>query len=42
METRCKIAWPDRVGAITMAVGVLAALEHKQRTGKGQFRSRYA
>ena len=37
METRCKIAWPDRVGAITMAVGVLAALEHKQRTGKGQF-----
>ena len=37
METRCKIAWPDRVGAITMAVGVLAALEYKQRTGKGQF-----
>jgi crotonobetainyl-CoA:carnitine CoA-transferase CaiB-like acyl-CoA transferase len=37
METRCKIAWPDRIGAITMAVGVLAALEYKQRTGKGQF-----
>jgi crotonobetainyl-CoA:carnitine CoA-transferase CaiB-like acyl-CoA transferase len=37
METRCKIAWPDRVGAITMAVGVLAALEYKQRTGIGQF-----
>jgi crotonobetainyl-CoA:carnitine CoA-transferase CaiB-like acyl-CoA transferase len=37
METRCKIAWPDRVGAVTMAVGVLAALEYKQRTGKGQF-----
>ena len=37
METRCKIAWPDRVGAVTMAVGVLAALEHKQRTGRGQF-----
>jgi crotonobetainyl-CoA:carnitine CoA-transferase CaiB-like acyl-CoA transferase len=37
METRCKIAWPDRIGAVTMAVGVLAALEYKQRTGKGQF-----
>jgi crotonobetainyl-CoA:carnitine CoA-transferase CaiB-like acyl-CoA transferase len=37
METRCKIAWPDRIGAITMALGVLAALEYKQRTGKGQF-----
>jgi crotonobetainyl-CoA:carnitine CoA-transferase CaiB-like acyl-CoA transferase len=37
METRCKIAWPDRIGAITMAVGVLAALEYKQRTGQGQF-----
>jgi crotonobetainyl-CoA:carnitine CoA-transferase CaiB-like acyl-CoA transferase len=37
METRCKIAWPDRIGAITMAVGVLAALEYKQRTNQGQF-----
>jgi crotonobetainyl-CoA:carnitine CoA-transferase CaiB-like acyl-CoA transferase len=37
METRCKIAWPDRVGSITMAVGVLAALEYQARTGKGQF-----
>jgi crotonobetainyl-CoA:carnitine CoA-transferase CaiB-like acyl-CoA transferase len=37
METRCKIAWPDRIGAITMAVGVLAALEYRQRTGEGQF-----
>jgi benzylsuccinate CoA-transferase BbsF subunit len=37
METRCKIAWPDRIGALTMIVGVLAALEHKQRTGEGQF-----
>jgi crotonobetainyl-CoA:carnitine CoA-transferase CaiB-like acyl-CoA transferase len=37
METRCKIAWPDRVGAVTMTVGVLAALEHQQRTGQGQF-----
>ncbi len=37
METRCKIAWPDRIGAITMALGVLAALEYKQRTGEGQF-----
>jgi crotonobetainyl-CoA:carnitine CoA-transferase CaiB-like acyl-CoA transferase len=37
METRCKIAWPDRVGAVTMALGVLAALEYQQRTGRGQF-----
>lgn len=37
METRCKIAWPDRVGSVTMAIGVLAALEHQARTGKGQF-----
>ncbi|MEX0805125.1 MAG: CoA transferase, partial [Candidatus Binatia bacterium] len=37
METRCKIAWPDRVGSVTMALGVLAALEYQRRTGKGQF-----
>jgi crotonobetainyl-CoA:carnitine CoA-transferase CaiB-like acyl-CoA transferase len=37
METRCKIAWPDRVGSVTMALGVLAALEYKSRTGRGQF-----
>jgi crotonobetainyl-CoA:carnitine CoA-transferase CaiB-like acyl-CoA transferase len=37
METRCKIAWPDRVGSVTMALGVLAALEYRARTGKGQF-----
>jgi len=37
METRCKIAWPDRVGSVTMAMGVLAALEYKARTGQGQF-----
>ena len=37
METRCKIAWPDRVGAVTMALGVLAALEYQARTGNGQF-----
>jgi crotonobetainyl-CoA:carnitine CoA-transferase CaiB-like acyl-CoA transferase len=37
METRCKIAWPDRVGSVTMALGALAALEYKARTGKGQF-----
>lgn len=36
METRCKIAWPDRVGSVTMALGVLAALEYRARTGKGQ------
>ena len=37
MESRCKIAWPDRVGAATMTLGVLAALEYQQRTGQGQF-----
>jgi crotonobetainyl-CoA:carnitine CoA-transferase CaiB-like acyl-CoA transferase len=37
MESRCKIAWPDRVGAVTMTLGVLAALEYQQQTGKGQF-----
>jgi crotonobetainyl-CoA:carnitine CoA-transferase CaiB-like acyl-CoA transferase len=37
METRCKIAWPDRVGSVTMALGVLAALEYQACTGKGQF-----
>ena len=37
MESRCKIAWPDRVGAVTMTLGVLAALEYQQRTGHGQF-----
>jgi crotonobetainyl-CoA:carnitine CoA-transferase CaiB-like acyl-CoA transferase len=37
MEARCKIAWPDRVGAVTMMLGVLAALEYQQRTGQGQF-----
>ncbi len=37
METRCKIAWPDRVGSVTMALGALAALEYQARTGRGQF-----
>jgi benzylsuccinate CoA-transferase BbsF subunit len=37
MESRCKIAWPDRVGAVTMTLGVLTALEYQQRTGQGQF-----
>ena len=37
METRCKIAWPDRVGSVTMALSVLAALEYQARTGNGQF-----
>jgi benzylsuccinate CoA-transferase BbsF subunit len=37
MEARCKIAWPDRVGAVTMTLGVLVALEYQQRTGQGQF-----
>ena len=37
MRARCKIAWPDRVGAVTMALGVAAAVEHRERTGEGQF-----
>lgn len=37
MESHCKIAWPDRAGALAMIVGVLAALEHRDRTGEGQF-----
>ena len=37
MESRCKIAWPDRVAAIVMALGVVAAVEHQERTGEGQF-----
>ncbi|MFQ5681867.1 MAG: CaiB/BaiF CoA transferase family protein [Candidatus Binatia bacterium] len=37
MEAHCKIAWPDRVGAITMALGLVAAVEHQERTGEGQF-----
>lgn len=37
MQSRCKIAWPDRVGAITMALGVVAAIEYQERTGEGQF-----
>ncbi|MEK6660329.1 MAG: CoA transferase, partial [candidate division NC10 bacterium] len=37
MESRCKIAWPDRAAAMAMALGVLAALEHRDRTGQGQF-----
>jgi len=37
MQSRCKIAWPDRVGAVTMTLGVLAALEYQHRTGRGQF-----
>jgi crotonobetainyl-CoA:carnitine CoA-transferase CaiB-like acyl-CoA transferase len=37
MQSHCKIAWPDRVGAVTMTLGVLAALEYQQRTGQGQF-----
>ncbi len=37
MRARCKIAWPDRVGAITMTLGVAAAVEHQERTGEGQF-----
>ncbi|MEK7341207.1 MAG: CoA transferase, partial [Candidatus Binatota bacterium] len=37
MESRCKIAWPDRAAAMAMALGMLAAIEHRDRTGQGQF-----
>lgn len=37
MESHCKIAWPDRAGALALIVGVLAALEHRDRSGEGQF-----
>jgi crotonobetainyl-CoA:carnitine CoA-transferase CaiB-like acyl-CoA transferase len=37
LDTRCKVAWPDRVGAMNMALAVLAAVEHQERTGQGQF-----
>ncbi|MDP6560217.1 MAG: CoA transferase, partial [Candidatus Binatia bacterium] len=37
MEARCKTAWPDRIAAITMALGVMAAVEHQEQTGEGQF-----
>jgi crotonobetainyl-CoA:carnitine CoA-transferase CaiB-like acyl-CoA transferase len=37
MGARCKVAWPDRVGALTMALGVVAAVEHQELTGEGQF-----
>ena len=36
-QSRCKIAWPDRTAAVTMAIGVLAAIEYQERTGEGQF-----
>ena len=37
MEARCKVAWPDRVGAVTMALGVISAVEYQEKTGIGQF-----
>lgn len=37
MESRCKVAWPDRVAAIIMSLGVVAAMERMERTGEGQF-----
>jgi benzylsuccinate CoA-transferase BbsF subunit len=37
METRCKVAWPDRMAAMLMALGVISAVEHQERTGQGQF-----
>ena len=37
MEARGKVAWPDRVGAVTMALGVISAVEYQEKTGIGQF-----
>ena len=37
METRCKVAWPDRIAAMLMSLSVLAAVEHQELTGQGQF-----
>ncbi len=37
LNARVKLAFPDYVAAIFSAVGILAALEHRDRTGNGQF-----
>ena len=37
LDTRCKVAWPDRIAAMLMSLSVLAAVEHQERTGQGQF-----
>lgn len=37
MEARCKVAWSDRVGAVTMTLGVVSAIEYQETTGIGQF-----
>ena len=37
MEARCKVAWSDRVGAVTMTLGVVSAIEYQETTGVGQF-----
>ncbi len=37
VEARCKLSWPDPISGITMVVAVLSAMEHKERTGEGQF-----
>ncbi|MCH7606201.1 MAG: CoA transferase [Chloroflexi bacterium] len=37
LNGRVKLAFPDYVAAIFSAVGILAALEHRDRSGEGQF-----
>lgn len=37
LNARVELALPDYVAAIFSAVGILAALEHRDRTGNGQF-----
>lgn len=37
LDAHSKIAYPDYLAAATLALSVLAALQHRDRTGEGQF-----